>query len=51
MIARLICWYKGHRRGVRVHPSMTVNPVAVNSPEATFQCPRCKAAWTRKVKK
>lgn len=50
MIARLKCWLWGHKRGKRVHPSAVANPTAVNGPEATFQCPRCKAIWTRKVK-
>lgn len=40
MIARLICWLVGHKRGVRTIQS---------ADHAKFQCPRCKATWERKI--
>ncbi|HEX8106738.1 MAG TPA: hypothetical protein VF516_03370 [Kofleriaceae bacterium] len=46
MIGRLICLFKGHKRGKRVSEA-TSNGGAMF---ADFRCPRCKATWTRKAK-
>lgn len=46
MIARLKCWLFGHKRGKRLLMVTTTSTVLVN----TYECPRCKATWTRKVK-
>lgn len=35
MIARLVCWLKGHKRGKRVS-------------ETHVACPRCNTPWERK---
>ena len=55
MIARLICWYKGHKRGKRIlrmisGGTVEHNGVPVKAGESLYECPRCKATWTRKVK-
>lgn len=42
MIARLICWLVGHKRGVRIS-------LAGLGDSAEFCCPRCKATWERKI--
>lgn len=47
MIARLKCWLWGHKRGKRV--VYTVG-VPESDGQREYQCPRCKAIWTRKVK-
>lgn len=48
MIARLICWWKGHKRGKRV-------VYTVGGPESDgereYECPRCGATWIRKIRK
>jgi uncharacterized C2H2 Zn-finger protein len=44
MIARLIGWINGHKRGKRVTHGQK------DGEAATFQCPRCRATWTRKAK-
>lgn len=44
MIAKLICWWKGHRRGRRVPP------LRVGTATTLFQCPRCHATWSRRTK-
>lgn len=41
MIGRFICWLRGHKRGKRINYAQGM---------ITFQCPRCKATWTRKGK-
>lgn len=46
MIARLICLFKGHKRGKRLTMVGFTSTVPLNH----FRCPRCKATWTRKVK-
>jgi transposase-like protein len=45
MIARLICWLVGHKRGIR----FTDSTVTTTAQEARFRCPRCKDTWSRKV--
>lgn len=45
MISRLICWFKGHKRGKRVAFAGDTADMGKR-----FQCPRCKATWFRKVK-
>jgi hypothetical protein len=47
MIARLICWWAGHRRGKRVGITATGTRGGVY---AEFRCPRCNATWSRKEK-
>lgn len=44
MIARLICWWKGHRRGKRLTGEVAQPGFG------HFQCPRCGARWVRKEK-
>ena len=48
MIARLLCYLFGHRRGRRV-------VYAVGGPESDgereYMCPRCEATWTHKIRK
>jgi hypothetical protein len=48
MIGKIICWWKGHKRGKRI------KRVGIgadgNTDTAVFQCPRCSATWTRKAK-
>lgn len=46
MLNRIICYFKGHLRGKRVE-TVTHSDLSV---EATMQCPRCKATWTRTTK-
>jgi hypothetical protein len=46
MIARLKCWFLGHKRGKKVESVTSTGTVPVN----TYRCPRCRAQWTRKVK-
>ena len=46
---KLVCYFKGHKRGRRV------STVEGHEPETehefvTFACPRCGAQWTRVVK-
>lgn len=50
LIARLLCWRYGHKRGKRVAPQDVRNPVAVNAPTNVFACPRCGDQWARKAK-
>jgi hypothetical protein len=42
MINKLICWWRGHRRGIRTGISSSLG--------VQFQCPRCRDVWNRKVK-
>lgn len=41
ILARIICYFKGHRRGVRV---------AAYNGKIEYRCPRCRATWARKGK-
>lgn len=50
MIAKLICYFRGHKRGKRVALENVRNPVAVNAPTVVYECPRCTAQWARKAK-
>jgi len=45
MIGKLICYFKGHKRGQRVNQEAPFDNSVYR-----FQCPRCKAIWTRKVR-
>jgi predicted Zn-ribbon and HTH transcriptional regulator len=45
MIARLICYLRGHKCG-NACGNLPGDPVTVRR----IRCPRCKATWTRKVK-
>lgn len=48
MISKLKCWLFGHKRGKRV-------VYTVGGPESDgereYECPRCEATWTRKIRK
>ena len=46
MIGKLICFFKGHKRGRRI--GTVTNPTGPDFID--YQCPRCLATWTRKVK-
>lgn len=48
MIAKLICYFKGHRRG-RV-TSLVREQGGDKVIAKMFICPRCDATWTRKAK-
>jgi hypothetical protein len=48
MIARLICWINGHKRGKRLYASSM--PADEFKGKNVFRCPRCGATWTRKAK-
>ena len=48
MIARLKCWWSGHKRGKRVRITIEGEPGVMVTNQV--ECPRCKATWTRKVK-
>ena len=43
VIAKLICWWRGHKRGKR-----TAGTGVLGTHE--FRCPRCGALWYRKVR-
>lgn len=45
MINRLVCLFKGHRRGKRTGNS------AAAAGFLEFRCPRCGSTWQRKEKK
>jgi hypothetical protein len=45
MIGKLICWWTGkHRRGVRLKMVNSTSTIPLDH----FECPRCKAMWSRK---
>jgi hypothetical protein len=46
MIAKLICYFKGHKRGVRIENVGVTSTVHMNH----YRCPRCQATWMRKAK-
>ena len=47
ILGKLICAMTGkHKRGKRVIPQSILEHVTVK----VFECPRCGATWTRKVK-
>ena len=51
ILGKLLCWIAGkHKRGVRLKPT---DPPHVPGDQNVirFQCGRCKATWTRKVKR
>lgn len=45
-LARIICYFKGHARGKFQYQGVAVEGRILK----TYQCPRCKAEWVRKVK-
>ena len=48
-IGRLLCFVRGHKRAKRL--SVAATPAAIYAPGiAAYQCQRCLAIWTRKVK-
>ena len=47
MIAKIICWWKGHKRGRRIGGASGTD----GRPFADFECPRCGSRWTRKERK
>ena len=46
LIGKLICKFRGHKRGVRVSGERAVEAL----PLVMYQCPRCSAIWSRKAK-
>ena len=50
MIGKLICYFKGHKRGREVGRHVIgLGAGGIGSRwTITYQCPRCKAQWTRK---
>ena len=48
MIGKLICLLTKHKRGKQVSKGSILLPGAPW--EITYECPRCKAQWTRKRK-
>lgn len=51
ILGRLWCWAAGHRRGKLVaNVGIGVYTGQPRPHLRTFQCPRCSATWTRKVK-
>jgi transcription elongation factor Elf1 len=46
MIARLKCFFWGHKRGKRLTMVTTTSTMPMNH----FRCPRCGSQWTRKAK-
>lgn len=48
IFAKLVCWWKGHRRG-RVSSLIRAEGSEVVIAKM-FICPRCDATWTRKAK-
>lgn len=49
MISKLICWFKGHKRGKRVGEATDI-VTGMRNGMHNFYCPRCNARWVRKVK-
>lgn len=49
MIARLICYFRGHKRGVRVKTTEWLSGIDIPMSPQEYYCPRCFATWTRKV--
>jgi transcription elongation factor Elf1 len=45
MFGKLICRFKGHKRGRRVVQEGDTSEMPLR-----FACPRCGAQWTRKAK-
>lgn len=53
MIARLICYFIGHKRGKKVFTIKTHDASGQRTTveRTEYACPRCKATWTRKVRR
>lgn len=49
LLARMLCRLTGHRRGRRLKANGS--PLVDGSGYAHFECPRCSATWTRKIRK
>lgn len=47
MLSKLICWWKGCKRGLRITPTGQAD--AMNN-MVRYRCPRCGATHTRKAK-
>lgn len=45
MISKIVCFFKGHKRGKRVGEATDITNGKKN-----FYCPRCGARWSRKAK-
>lgn len=45
MLNKLICFFKGHKRGKRINAEIVGSESYV-----CYQCPRCKAKWAKKGK-
>lgn len=48
MFSKLVCWWYGHKRGKRLTETATTSS---DMRIVQYECPRCKATWTRKVGK
>ena len=46
LIGRLVCYFKGHKRGKRLTSNSSLNRLDHH----IYRCPRCGAQWTRKRK-
>ena len=46
MIGKLMCKLFGHKRGKKIGEQGSAEGVT-----ATYECPRCSATWTRKVRR
>ena len=51
LLSRLYCKVFGHRRGRRINPAMDYTGAYIPPSHVGFQCLRCGATWTRKVKR
>ena len=49
-LGKLICKWRGHKRGVQVRATSASIEAAVNGTRL-FRCHRCGATWTRKARK
>lgn len=49
LIARLICRFRGHKRGKRIGTAVKPDGSPHYAEYALMQCPRCEAKWNRKI--
>jgi hypothetical protein len=50
MFGKLICRFKGHKRGKRVMSRADAIAHGDDGKTISLYCPRCGAQWTRKAK-
>jgi hypothetical protein len=46
LIGRIVCLFKGHRRGKFAHQGIVIDGARLR----TYRCERCGAEWRRKIK-